>query len=136
MTWRPSKSPRECSGINRRDTVSCFVIHKYGNGKQRLLVAAEPCASFQLIQSRRVHTKERRTNPSALKIAQDRAVVMALAPRPIIHAEHPDRWDRPGITGTDTVQQRRAADRHAHGGSVSGTGVAAQRQADCPMDRA
>src|SRR3954470_1551436 len=61
MTWRPSKSPRECSGINRRDTVSCFVIHKYGNGKQRLLVAAEPCASFQLIQSRRVHTKERRT---------------------------------------------------------------------------
>src|SRR3954453_6497325 len=33
MTSRPSKSPRECSGINRRDTVSCFVIHKYGNGK-------------------------------------------------------------------------------------------------------
>jgi hypothetical protein len=41
--------------------VSCFVIHKYGNGKQRLLVAADPCASFQLIQSRRVHTKKRRT---------------------------------------------------------------------------
>ena len=75
-------------------------------------------------------------NPSALEIAQDRAVVMALAPCPIIHAEHPDRWDRPGITGTDTVQQRRAADRHAHGGSVSGAGVAAEHQADCPMDRA
>ena len=75
-------------------------------------------------------------NPAALEIAQDRAVVMALAPCPIIHAEHPDRWDRPGITGTDTVQQRRAADRHAHGGSVSGAGVAAEDQADCPMDRA
>src|SRR6476620_8055948 len=61
MTWRPSKSPRECSGINRRDTVSCFVIHKYGNGKQRLLVAAEPCASSPATQSQRVHTKERRT---------------------------------------------------------------------------
>src|SRR3954469_9107174 len=58
MTWRPSKSPRECSGINRRDTVSCFVIHKYGNGKQRLLVPADPCASFRVTQSQRVHTKE------------------------------------------------------------------------------
>src|SRR3954462_5295647 len=61
MTWRPSKSPRECSGINRRNTVSCFVIHKYGNGKQRLLVAAVPCASSPVTQSQRVHTKERRT---------------------------------------------------------------------------
>src|SRR3954452_20436672 len=61
MTCTRSKSPRECSGINRRDTVSCFVIHKYGNGKQRLLVAAVPCASFQVTQSQRVHTKERRT---------------------------------------------------------------------------
>src|SRR5687767_14009678 len=61
MTWRRSKSPRECSGINRRDTVSCFVIHKYGNGKQRLLVAAAPCASSPVTQSQRVHTKERRT---------------------------------------------------------------------------
>src|SRR4051812_47113653 len=61
MTWRPSKSLRECSGINRRNTVSCFVIHKYGNGKQRLLVPADPCASSQITQSQRVHTKERRT---------------------------------------------------------------------------
>src|SRR4051795_6959831 len=61
MTWRPSKSPGECSGINRRDTVSCFVIHKYGNGKQRLLVPADPGASSQVTQSQRVHTKERRT---------------------------------------------------------------------------
>src|SRR3954468_22478739 len=82
MTWRPSKSPRECSGINRRDTVSCFVIHKYGNGKQRLLVAAEPCASFQLIQSRRVHTKERRTqNPVSVYLsipASDEDVLIPL----------------------------------------------------------
>src|SRR4051794_19465719 len=63
MTWRPSKSLRECSGINRRNTVSCFVIHKYGNGKQRLLVPADPCASSQITQSQRVHTKERRTLP-------------------------------------------------------------------------
>src|SRR3954447_18819996 len=68
MTWRPSKSPRECSGINRRDTVSCFVIHKYGDGKQRLLVAADPCASSQVTQSQRVHTKERRTPKSALPV--------------------------------------------------------------------
>ena len=61
MMWRLSKSPRECSGINRQNTVSCFVTHKYGNGKQRLLVAADPRAAFQLIQSQRVHTKERRT---------------------------------------------------------------------------
>src|SRR3954453_19258474 len=66
MTWRPSKSQRACRGITSGDTVSCFVIHKYGNGKQRLLVAAEPCASFQLIQSRRMHTKERRTGNCAL----------------------------------------------------------------------
>src|SRR3954447_16044988 len=64
MTWRPSKSLRECSGINRRNTVSCFVIHKYGNGKQRLLVPADPCASSQITQSQRVHTKERRTGYS------------------------------------------------------------------------
>src|SRR4051794_21922233 len=75
-------------------------------------------------------------NPAALEIAQDRAVVMALAPCPIIDAEHPDRWDRPGITGTDTVQQRRAADRYAHGGGMAGAGVAAESQADCPMHRA
>src|SRR3954447_13134922 len=62
MTWRPSKSLRECSGINRRNTVSCFVIHKYGNGKQRLLVPADPRASSQITQSQRVHTKERRTH--------------------------------------------------------------------------
>ena len=41
--------------------MSCFVIHKYGNGKQRLLVAADPCASSPVTQSQRVHTKERRT---------------------------------------------------------------------------
>jgi hypothetical protein len=41
--------------------VSCFVIHKYGNGKQRLLVAAVPCASSPFTQSQRVHTKDRRT---------------------------------------------------------------------------
>ena len=38
------------------------------------------------------------------QIAQDRAVALAFAPCPIIDAEHPDRWDRVGITGTDTVQ--------------------------------
>jgi hypothetical protein len=72
-------------------------------------------------------------NPATLEIAQDRAVALALLPCPIIDAEHPDRWDRPGITGTDTVQQRRAADRHAHGGGVAGAGIAAEYQADCPM---
>src|SRR4051794_25586798 len=72
MTWRPSKSPRECSGINRRDTVSCFVIHKYGNGKQRLLVPADPCASSQITQSQRVHTKERRTRHSIANSQQAR----------------------------------------------------------------
>ena len=41
--------------------MGCFVIHKYGNGKQRLLVAAVPCASSPFTQSQRVHTKERRT---------------------------------------------------------------------------
>src|SRR3954447_10552240 len=76
MTWRPSKSPRECSGINRRDTVSCFVIHKYGDGKQRLLVAADPCASSQVTQSQRVHTKERRTTLSLPVLAS----LPALAP--------------------------------------------------------
>ena len=34
------------------------------------------------------------------------------------------------------MQQRRAADRHAQSGGVAGAGVAAQRQADCPMHRA
>src|SRR3954470_3395878 len=76
MTWRPSKSPRECSGINRRNTVSCFVIHKYGNGKQRLLVAADPCASSQITQSQRVHTKERRTRNA---LAQPNAMLLSLA---------------------------------------------------------
>jgi transposase len=50
--------------------VNCFVIHKYGNGKQRLLVAAEPCASSPATQSQRVHTKERRTrHPIAKSLA-------------------------------------------------------------------
>src|SRR3954467_10785328 len=70
MTWRPSKSLRECSGINRRNTVSCFVIHKYGDGKQRLLVAADPCASSQVTQSQRVHTKERRTEKATMSMHQ------------------------------------------------------------------
>jgi adenine-specific DNA-methyltransferase len=49
--------------------VSCFVIHKYGNGKQRLLVPAVPCASSPVTQSQRVHTKERRTeNFDALRL--------------------------------------------------------------------
>ena len=43
-------------------------------------------------------------HPATLEIAQDRAVALAFAPCPIIDAEHPDRWDRVGITGTDTVQ--------------------------------
>src|SRR4051795_3458545 len=83
MTWRPSKSPGECSGINRRDTVSCFVIHKYGNGKQRLLVVEDPCASSQVTQSQRVHTKERRTTNS-LSTRLARFVTVTLAPR-VIH---------------------------------------------------
>src|SRR4051794_6541431 len=37
-------------------------------------------------------------HPPALEIAQDRAVALAFAPCPIIDAEHPDGWDRLGIT--------------------------------------
>src|SRR4051812_39016673 len=74
---------RECSGINRRNTVSCFVIHKYGNGKQRLLVPADPCASSQITQSQRVHTKERRTQfnrmTEALGRRMDRQLRTAMA---------------------------------------------------------
>jgi hypothetical protein len=65
-------------------------------------------------------------DPSALEIAQDGAVAPALAPSPVVHAEHTDRWDRLGIAGTDAVQQRRAADRHAQGGGVARAGVAAE----------
>ena len=49
MTWRPSRTPRECREIKEQYTVGRFVIHSYGNGKQFFLVTKNPCISFSAI---------------------------------------------------------------------------------------
>src|SRR3954465_9807770 len=49
MTWRPSRTPRECREIKEQYTVGRFVIHSYGNGKQLFLVTKNPCISFSAI---------------------------------------------------------------------------------------
>src|SRR5690349_18550072 len=49
MTWRPSRTPRECREIKEQYTVGRFVIHSYGNGKQLFLVTTNPCILFSAI---------------------------------------------------------------------------------------
>ncbi len=71
----------------------------------------------------------------AFEVAEDGAVAVALAPRPVVYPEHRDGRDRLGRAGTHTMQQGRAADRHADGGGVAGAGIAAERQADGAVDR-
>src|SRR3954463_16092237 len=114
MTWIPSKSPRECSGINRRNTVSCFVIHKYGNGKQRLLVPADPCASSQITQSQRVHTKERRTEIVIdAETGRKQRILVALAKLGQITQRRPElfRLDIEIIDDVEEVKQHAIDDR-------------------------
>jgi hypothetical protein len=66
----------------------------------------------------------------ALEITQDRAVVAALAPGPVIDPEYARRgwWSR--IDLADAAQQGRAADRHAGAGRQARSRIAAQRQGD------
>src|SRR3954447_19422176 len=49
MTWRPSRTPRECREIKEQYTVGRFVIHSYGNGKRLFLVTKNPCISFSAL---------------------------------------------------------------------------------------
>ena len=72
----------------------------------------------------------------ALQVDQDGAVALALAPRPVVHAQHAHPGTGHGVAGAHTREQRRAADRHAHRGGVARAGIAAQRQADGPVHRA
>ena len=58
------------------------------------------------------------------------------APSPVVHAQHAHGVTGDGAAGAHPLQQRRAADRHAHRGGVARAGIAAQRQADGPVHRA
>src|SRR5688500_11354484 len=67
----------------------------------------------------------------ALEITEDRAVVAALAPSPVIDPEHTRRERRLEIA--DAAQQGRRADRHAGPGCQTRSRIAAQRQSDGMM---
>src|SRR5690349_14971226 len=63
MTWRPSRTPRECREIKEQYTVGRFVIHSYGNGKQLFLVTKNPCISFSAINPNVCTQKNGEPNP-------------------------------------------------------------------------
>ena len=69
----------------------------------------------------------------ALEITEDRAVVAALAPGPVIDPEHTRRERRIEIGLADAAQQGRRADRHADPGGQVRSRIAAQRQGDGVM---
>jgi hypothetical protein len=72
----------------------------------------------------------------ALQVDQDGAVALALAPGPVVHAQHAHRGNRHGVADAHTREQRRPADRHAHRGGEARAGIAAQGQAEAPVHRA
>jgi hypothetical protein len=69
----------------------------------------------------------------ALEITEDRAVVAALAPSPVIDPEHTRRERRLEIGLADAAQQGRRTDRHAGPGCQTRSRIAAQRQSDGMM---
>src|SRR5690349_19467851 len=62
------------------------------------------------------------------QIAQDRAVVLAFAPRPVINTENTDIRHRIGNRLADAAQQRRGADWDCHLARQARAGIAAQCQ--------
>lgn len=67
---------------------------------------------------------------SAFQITQDRAVMAAFAPRPVIDPKHPGcrRWFQANLA--EAAQQRRCADWHARPACQACPRIGAQRQGD------
>ena len=72
----------------------------------------------------------------ALEINQDRAVVAAPAPRPVVDPEHTRFWRRRQAGLADAAQQGRAADRHAGPGGQPRARLGARGQGDGMVSRA
>jgi hypothetical protein len=74
-------------------------------------------------------------NPAPLKVAQDRAVAVAAAPRPIIHAEHPRglAWCL-RRAATEHAEQGGSPNRHGQAERKPRPGLAAERKADVALE--
>src|SRR3954449_10224728 len=98
MTWRPSRTPRECREIKEQYTVGRFVIHSYGNGKQLFLVTKNPCISFSAINP----------NVCTQKNGEPHSLRRSLRIHGIVPTARPGRTARPDFP----LHQARRRNRH------------------------